>query len=198
MFCGRRRIVSYTNSLTVPTQKMPFASSSQGDVVDALTIQHLALACRRFMDLAYPDGPDSIPDAKRLYFQMTPDGALADYLPPGAAAAGICQDLAKLKGGVRGYEFRLGSTIHPHLKLRVQLMNFHERDIWVYSVDTHDRFVIQATKHLSAEHAEQWRLMVEKNGALKHEIEEALAQAGFVTPKGLLRLDLTGPALPMP
>ena len=160
---------------------------------EPLTMPDLAGACRCFMELAYPDGSKSIPDNKRPYFEMTAARSIADYLPPAAFAVGICQDLSKLKGGVRGYEFRLGSSIHPHLKLRVQLMSFHQRDVWVYSVDTHDRIVVKATKHLSVEHQAQWRELVDKNGLLKKEIEDALALAGYLTPRSLLRLDLTPP-----
>jgi hypothetical protein len=143
------------------------------------------------MELAYPDGPSTIPDNKRPYFEMTPADSIADYLSPAVLAVGICQDLSKLKGGVRGYEFRLGSSIHAHLKLRVQLVTFHQREVWVYSVDTHDRFVAQATRHLCAELQAEWRELVEKNTLLKKEIEDAFALAGHLTPRSLLRLDLT-------
>lgn len=165
------------------------------DLQPPLPMADLGFVCRRFMELAYPAGPVTIPENRRPFFEMADDGAIADYLPPATFAVGICQDLSKLKGGLRGYEFRLGSVDHPHLKLRVQLIAFHNRDVWVYSVDTHDRFVVQATKHLSAEHQAQWRELVEKNGQLKKEIEDTLALAGHLTPRSLLRLDLT-PAKP--
>jgi hypothetical protein len=157
----------------------------------ALTMADLAFMCRRFMEIAYPAGAATIPANRRPYFEMPGDGAIADYLPPAAFAVGICQDLSKVKGGHRGYEFRLGSAHHPHLKLRVQLIAFHEREVWVYSVDTHDHIVVEASKHLIPEHQAQWRELVEKNSRLKHEIEDALAFAGHLTPRSLLRLDLT-------
>jgi hypothetical protein len=145
------------------------------------------------MELSYPDGPDSIPEAKRPYYNMTPENAIDDYLPPGAFAVGICQDLSKLKGAIPGYDFRLGSAAHPHLKMRVQRMTFHQREVWVFSVDTHDHFVLCAVKHISLEHAAAARSLVEQNGLLKHQIEDALALAGHLTPRSLLRLDLTQP-----
>jgi hypothetical protein len=159
--------------------------------VETLTIHDLASACRIFLALSYPDGPDSIPDVKRPYYDMTTEGFIADYLPSGAFSVGICQDLSKLKGAIPGYDFRLGSSVHPHLKLRVQRMSFHQREVWVFSVDTHDHFVLQAVKNLSGEHAAAGRVLVEKNSLLKYQIEEALALAGHITPCRLLKLDLT-------
>jgi hypothetical protein len=63
--------------------------------------------------------------------------------------------------------------------------------VWVYSVDTHDRIAAQAARHLRADEAEAWRILVEKNSALKNQIEDAFAAANLLTPKSLLRLDLT-------
>jgi len=163
---------------------------NQGDAVETLAIKDLASACRIFMGLSYPDGPDSIPDIKRPYYNISTDSSIADYLPPGVFSVGICQDLSKLKGGIPGYEFRLGSSAHPHLKMRVQHMSFHQREVWVFSVDTHDH-VLQAVNSLGAEHAAAWRILVEKNSVLKHQIEQALAVAGHFTPCSLLKLDLT-------
>jgi hypothetical protein len=164
-------------------------------VVDAFTTQDLALACRLFLELAYPDGAHSIPDSKRPYCDIPSDASPDDYLPPAKLATSVCQDLSQLKGGVRGYEFRLGSMAHPHLKLRIQIVDFHDRDVWVYSVDTHDRF-LRATQHLNPEDAKTWRRLLEQNRSLKHRIEEALASAGYLTPKSLMKLDLTVPVKP--
>jgi hypothetical protein len=164
---------------------------TQEDVVGTLSIQDLVSACRIFMGLSYPDGPDSIPECRRPYYDMTTASSIADYLPPGAYAVGVCQDLSKLKAGVPGYEFRLGSSFHPHMKLRIQLVPLHEREVWVFSVDTHDRCVIQAIKHLNAEEAEAWRILADKNSTLKKQIEEAFARAGHITPTSLLKIDLT-------
>jgi hypothetical protein len=168
---------------------------TQRIVVDALTIQDLALSCRLFMELAYPGGADTISADKRPYHDIPTVGDIDDYLPPAKLALCICQDLSQAKGGVRGYEFRLGSAHHPHLKLRIQVVDFHEREVWVHSVDTHDRF-LRATQHLSPEEAMAWRTLTEQNRSLKHRIEESLAQAGYLTPKSLLQLDLTAPVKP--
>jgi hypothetical protein len=140
------------------------------------------------MERAYPQGIDSMPVAKRPYFQIDAQRPLSDYLPPTKMAVGVCQELSHNPGTARGYSFRLGSATYPHMKLRVQLMDFHGRAVRVYSVDTHDGFV----QH-NPEEAEAWRAMVEENRALKKEIESALEQAGFVTPKHLLELDLAKP-----
>ncbi|MBI2805965.1 MAG: hypothetical protein HYX68_13375 [Planctomycetes bacterium] len=142
------------------------------------------------MELAYPEGLDAIPASKRPYCDIPTDARVEDYLPPEPIAATVCQDLAKTKAGVRGYAFRLGSTGHPHLKLLVQACDLHDHDVWVFSVDTHDRF-LQATHELDSEEARQWRALYDRNAKLKAQIESALSLAGFMTPTGLLRVDLT-------
>ena len=78
------------------------------------------------------------------------------------------------------------------MKLRIQIVEFHERKVWVHSVDTHDQF-FRATQHLSPDEANAWRTLTEQNRSLKYRIEEVLAQAGFLTPKSLLQIDLTAP-----
>ena len=163
-----------------------------GESVETFNLHDLSNACRLFMEQAYPSGLSTIPDDKRPYVNIPLDGLLADYLPPAPLAVCICKDLSTLKTGVPGYEFRLGSAEHPHLKLRIQQMDLHGRQVWVYSVDTHDRF-LQATQHLNSEEAEAWKKLVESNRQLKHQIEETLAAAGFLTPVSLLRIDLNSP-----
>jgi hypothetical protein len=160
----------------------------------SLTTPNLAQACRIFMDLAYPAGV--VPANKRCYYDMDVERPLADFLPPAKQTLGICQELAHRGGPVHGYEFRLGSTIHPHLKLRVQRLDHHEREVWVYSVDTHDGF-LQAANYHNAADAEAWKSMVDRNRLLKHEIEEALGSADFMTPNNLLQLDLPTPTTPL-
>jgi hypothetical protein len=160
--------------------------------VETLTLPDLAQACRLFIAHAYPDGRDTISDDKRPYCNIPTDGEIADYLPPAPQAVRICQDLSKLKAGVPGYEFRLGSAEHPHLKLRIQQMDLHGQHVWVYSVDTHDHF-FQATHGMSADEAQAWKHLVESNRLLKYRIEEALAEAGYLTPVSLLRIDLNAP-----
>lgn len=161
--------------------------------MEPLSSLELACVCRIFMDLAYPGGPDTIPVGKRPYYDINTDGPISDMLPPMPIAVGVCRDLSQKTGG-QSYEFRLGSVNYPHLKLRVQIVAFHDRPVRVYSVDTHDGF-FQAQYH-STEEAEIWRLMVEQNRVLKHQIEEALGCAGYLTSKQLLQLDLL-PAKPV-
>jgi hypothetical protein len=187
---------SYNTAALVRTQ-ICFSRlrAESGALVDSLTTQALARACRVFMTLAYPGGAATIPEKRRWYFEIDEECPLESLLPPSACAAGICQDLSKRSGGLVGYEFRLGSAAYPHLKLRIQLVEFHEQMVWVYSVDTHDGFH-KATQFLNDEEAAAWRALVEHNRQLKHRIEEALANAGFVTPVRLLRIDLTTPANP--
>lgn len=186
-FFEGRELPSKLGRTDVPITLLPELAFEIRAPIDA---NDLARACRTFMQLAYPEGVDSVPDNKRPYFNIPCNGSIFDFLPPAPSSRGIGQDLSKLKGAVQGYEFRLGSAEHPHLKLRIQHMDFHHRPIWVYSVDTHDRF-LQATQHLSAEEAAAWRKLTESNRVLKQRIEEALAAAGFITPVSLLRLDLT-------
>lgn len=193
---ARARIVSYNTADQPPTQIWILLYASCVAFLEiqvaTLTILDLAPACRTFMELAYAEGLDAIPEGKRPYFEIPADALIADYLPPAPRAAGICQDLSKLKAGVPGFEFRLGSTDHPHLKLRIQHMELHGREIWVYSVDTHDRF-LEARQHLAPAEAAAWKSLVKSNSLLKQQIEAALARTGFLTPVSLLRLDLTSP-----
>jgi hypothetical protein len=159
--------------------------------LETIVTQDFARACRIFMALAYPDGVATVPERLRLFCDIGAERTMDDFLPSSPLCTGVTQDLSKLKTGTPGYAFRLGSAKFPHLKLRIQRMDFHQRDVWVYSVDTHDR---RAIEHPNAEEAEAWRQLVEQNRQLKHQIEEALACAGFLTPKSLLKLDLTAPA----
>jgi hypothetical protein len=163
--------------------------------VESLTTRALAEACRVFMAQAYPGGAESIPANKQLYNAISLDRPIEDFLPPATGATCVCQDLSKRSGGLIGYEFRLGSAHYPHLKLRVQLVDCHDQKIWVYSVDTHDGFH-RATQFLNDDEAAAWRDLVERNRTLKHQIEEALGRAGFITPVRLLRIDLTPSTTP--
>ena len=158
----------------------------------SLTTQNLAKACRIFMELAYPDGADTIPQNKRAYYEICTDSPLHELVPPAKAALTVCQALP----AAHGYAFRLGSTAYPHLKLCIQSVAFHERTVWVYSVDTHDGGP-QLAKLISADDAKLWRAIIDQNRELKQEIESALILAGFITPNNLLQLDLVAPASPL-
>jgi hypothetical protein len=155
--------------------------------VGTFTIHDLAQACRIYFDHAYPGAAAEIPANKSPYHCIPNDASLDAYLPPAKIAVPVCQ---KLKCGATGYQFRLGSAAFPHMKLAVQAVDLHGREVWVYSVDTHDQAHLGA-KPIDEEEAAQWRALVEQNRRLKQQIEEALALAGFLTPKGLLRIDLT-------
>jgi hypothetical protein len=146
------------------------------------------------MDQAYPAGPASIPPKKRAYYEMNGDRPLRDYLPPSPQAACIAQDLSTRKDGPRGYEFRLGSAKFPHLKLRVQLMDHRDEKVWLFSVDTHDAFSRHCVQP-PQDHpdAQQWLALQDANRQLKERIEDEFEQAGLLTFKSLLRVDLESP-----
>ena len=165
---------------------------NKGSSVQIFSTQDLAQACRIFLNLAYRADSEPIPPAKQAYRTIPADALVESYLPPAPIAVGICQDMSKLKSAIPGYDFRLGSSHFPHLKLRIQKMDFHQREVWVYSVETHDHFH-QAIPHQNAGEAERWRNIVERNRALKKEIEDAFSKADLLTPRMLLRLDLTPP-----
>jgi hypothetical protein len=171
-----------------------FANVEMGDRVNELSTHDLAGACRTFMDLAYPDGARTIPDFKLPYYDMTGERSLVEFLPPAPLSVGVTKPLSRdLKGGgMFGYEFRLGCASYPHLKLRVQSMDLHDGEVWVYSVDTHDGFR-QVRQNLSDEDAQKWKALVEHNRGLKHAIEQALGASGYLTPITLLRIDLSAP-----
>src|SRR5262249_10652093 len=103
-----------------------------------LTTALLGRACRIFMEIAYPDGPQSIPAKKLAYFNLPPDQPVSAFLPPAACAAGVCQEFLGDNGVPCGFAFRLGSSGFAHLKLRLQLLNQNSHSVWVFMVDTHD------------------------------------------------------------
>ncbi len=154
----------------------------------------LRQACRLFMDLAYPDGPATIPPKKRVYFDIAAERPLHELLPPAPDAAGVVQELCNRKDGPRGYEFRLGSAHFMHLKLRVQLMEHRGESVWVFTVDTHDAFSRNSVQP-PPDHpdAPRWLALQDANRDLKERIEDQLEQSGLLTFKSLLRGDLEAP-----
>ena len=154
-----------------------------------LSTAQLRQACRIFMDLAYPEGPATIPIKKRAYYNMDSAQPLTDYLPPAPAAGGIAQDLSTRRGGASGYEFRLGCAGFIHLKLQAQRMEHQGGSVWVLSVDTHDAY----SPPPDDPHADRWLALKDANRLLKDQIEDALEEAGFLTFKSLLRVDLESP-----
>ncbi len=141
------------------------------------------------MDLAYPNGPDSIPEKKRVYCNI--DEPIDDYLPPGDKAQGVCQVARNSDGNPCGYAFRLGSVHYPHLKLLLRNIATRNGNKWVCMVDTHDAFsrqsIVPPPNHPDAE---AWLQLQQANQQLKEKIEHALADAGLVTFNSLLRDDL--------
>ena len=81
-----------------------------GNYVNTLSTNALAGACRIFMDLAYPDGPRSIPAFKVPYYEMTAEHSLIEFLPPAPKSVGVTKTMSR--GGAFGYEFRLGSAAY--------------------------------------------------------------------------------------
>jgi hypothetical protein len=143
-----------------------------------LTGTLLDRACRTFLGLAYPDGPQTVPAAKRPYLHINPDAPLEPLLAPP-----VCATLPAPGGGVRGYSFRLGCTYYPHLKLQVVTT---EDGSLVFSVDTHDAVQLQP------DHPDwpRWRQLQTANRELKTRIERAWEADGLLTFNGLLRREL--------
>jgi hypothetical protein len=159
--------------------------------MDEVTTQELACACRIFMTLAYPAGVGSIPAKKRAYFDLPADRPVSEFLPPAAVAAEICQAIPAPGGGLRGWAFRLGSAHFPHLKLKVQQVDFDNRTVWVFMVDTHDTYSKSSSKAPpGSPDAAAWTQLQDANRQLKEAIERALEAAGLVTFNSLLRGDL--------
>jgi hypothetical protein len=143
-----------------------------------LTGALLGRACRTFLALAYPDGPQTVPPAKQPYLHINPDDPLGPLLAPP-----VCLALPAPGGGVRGYSFRLSCTHYPHLKLQVVAA---EDGSLVFTVDTHDDV------QLAANHPDlpRWRQLQAANRELKVRIERAWEADGLLTFNGLLRREL--------
>lgn len=172
----------------VPGPLLPEAVIERPSLPESeLSMADLAAACRIFLKLAYPAGRESMPPDRCVYADISADDTIADYLPGSPRVEGLCNDLRK-KGQI-GYEFRLGSAGHPHIKLKVQRVELKGKNLWVFSVDTHDHFH-RAARLLQGDEAAQWHEFMKKNSDLKGEIEKAFAAAGLLTPIDLLRIDV--------
>ncbi len=161
--------------------------------MNGLTTALLGQACRIFLTLAYPDGEKTIPEKRRVYMHIPPDGDLAAYLPPGPLAHGLGQVLKGEDGTFRGYAFRLGSAGFPHLKLQVTT---YEDDTCVFAVDTHDSFprIGDGMLALGDKERDLWTALQKNNRQLKERIERAWEQEGLWTFNRLLRHDVNAPA----
>lgn len=160
-----------------------------------VTMPLLARACRAFMRQAYPGGPATVPAKKRVYCDLPENEPAENFLPPAPLAQEVGQILPGSDGGVRGYALRLGSAHFPHLKLKLQLIDFNNSTTWVFMVDTHDAFsrdnFCPPPDHPDAA---SWNALQAANRELKSRIEKALEQEGLVTFHGLLRGELPKPA----
>jgi len=162
----------------------------------AVTTAQLARACRIFMALAYPGGTATIPEKKRLYFNLPAEHPVTDFLPPAPPAEGIVQALpadGSATGGSAcgGWAFRLGSARFPHLKLKVQFLKNDGCPVCVFMVDTHDAFS-RTSAQPPPEHpdAAAWLELQSANRQLKENIERAFEADGLTTFQSLLRSDL--------
>ncbi len=130
-----------------------------------LTPALLERACRIFLQLAYPEGNRSVPPPEVLL------------------ASPLCQPLPAGGDARPGYALRLGSALHPHLKLQIV---DHADAGCVFSVDTHDAFRLDAR----ASDAHRWSEFQKSNRQLKERIERAWEEAGLLTFNALLRREL--------
>lgn len=143
-----------------------------------LTTALLGRACQIFLDRAYPEGASTIPPPQNRFLALDAERSLASVLVPP-----VCQELPRRPGGVCGYTLRLGSARHPHLKLQIV---DHEGVGCIFSVDTHDGFVLDS----SHPDAIRWAELQAANRRLKEEIERAWEEAGLLTFNALLRREL--------
>jgi hypothetical protein len=143
-----------------------------------LTTTLLELACRIFLERAYPHGADTIPPPKNNFLTLNVAQPVESVLAPP-----VCQPLFRRDGGLRGYALRLGSVLHPHLKLQIV---DHDEAGCVFSVDTHDGFSLDP----SHPDAARWKELQTANCRLKEDIERAWEEAGLLTFNGLLRREL--------
>lgn len=148
-----------------------------------LTAIVLERACRIYMERAYPQGIGTVPPPKSSFYALDAARPIESMLVPP-----VCEPLLRRDGGVRGYALRLGSALHPHVKM--QILD-HDEDGCVFSVDTHDGISLDP----SHPDAARWSELQAANRRLKEEIERAWEEAGLVTFNGLLRRELTHQSL---
>ena len=146
-------------------------------MMKGLTTALLERACQIFLERAYPQGRQTIPPPKNDFLALDlarpPEVVL---LPP------VCQTLSR-RDGLQGYALRLGSALHPHLKLQIV---DHAEAGCVFSVDTHDGFAVDPAHPDAA----RWAELQTANRRLKEQIERAWEEAGLLTFNALLRREL--------
>jgi hypothetical protein len=143
-----------------------------------LTTALLDRACRIFFQLAYPEGSHTVPPPKNAFLALHADQPLEALLVPP-----VCQPLPACRGGPRGYSLRLGSALHPHLKMQIV---DHTEAGCVFSVDTHDAICLDARNPDTL----RWTEFQRSNCRLKEQIERAWEAAGLLTFNALLRREL--------
>jgi hypothetical protein len=143
--------------------------------MNAVPAALLSRACRIFLTLAYPGGEETLPGAKRVYWNIDPNQPVDTLLQPP-----IC---AKSTAGPsrHGYCFRLGSAHYVHLKMH--LIDCDNQGMWVLGVDTHDMIVMNPQDPDAPRLAQ----LQAANRALKQQIEKAWEGDGLLTFNGLLR-----------
>lgn len=143
--------------------------------------ESFAAACRVFLAWAYPDG--KVPESRRHFLTLRSDEPLDPLISPP-----LCQRLIGTRRSddeLRGYAFRLGSHVFPHVKLQVV---WHEGlGAWVFGVDTHDAI------RLPPDHPDVARMrdLQAKNRRLKQEIEQDWEAQGLLTFNASLRQALS-------
>ncbi|MGF1581304.1 MAG: hypothetical protein ACFCD0_18225 [Gemmataceae bacterium] len=169
----------------------PTAPTKAYVIMVGLTTDILAEACRIFLSLAYPDGLERIPEDKLVYLDLPPNQLLSEYHANFPLPASTFRLLHDNNGDEAGVELRLGRKGFPHLKMNVRRVDNFPDGMWVFSVNTHDKF---SDEHYlpPPDHpeADAWREMQETNARYKAAIETAWEAAGFLTFKAVLRLGL--------
>lgn len=154
----------------------------KGQVMIDLPAEVLGLACRLYLEEAYPQGPATIPSVLRAYWDIPADADVDDLLEPSPQTRGHCQ---KVLGPRPGYQLRLGCVGFQHLKLTLQGMPSDGQMTWLFSVDTHDSWHHPANPDRAA-----WLELQAANRAIKARIERAWENAGLLTLNRLLREEL--------
>jgi hypothetical protein len=156
-----------------------------------LTTDQIGRACALFLDLAYPGGEGTIPPQRRVFRTLPAGQTLADFLCKSTGAQSLCQALTNRQGQPVGVAIRLGSSVFPHLKLKIQHVEDDSAACWVFTVDTHDAFC-PTSSQAPPDHpeAEAWARLQRANQQLKEKVERAFEEAGLLTFNGLLRREL--------
>src|SRR4051794_6053127 len=136
-----------------------------------VSAEQLSLACRIYLDEAYPDGPDSVPAALRAYWEIPADADIELYLTP--HHPGVCQFMP---GSRPGYRLRLGRAGFSYLRLTLQAVPRDGLTVWLFGVDTHDSWT-----HPEHPDARAWLALQAANREFKTRTERAWEHAGLLT-----------------